>query len=205
MDERRYRLPDQETYSISGHALGKLLRRADPNAALTYLYILREGGNLSISCATEALRLAEQEVYDALAVLAKLGLLSGSDTRSPDDPPVGAPPVAPAPPDYEELPQYTAAEIQREMTTDTAFSALVKEVGGALGKILTGDDLRILMGLYRSLGLPPEVIYQLVCHLTKESDSGSRSTMRGIEKMAYISARNGITTLDAALEHIERR
>ena len=201
MDNRRFHLPDTQNHFISGHAMEKLLRRADGNAALTYLYILRQNGVCNVAEAMEALRLSEQEVYDAVGVLATLGLISGSDTSPPEQ--------KRAPPEAEELPQYTASEIEREMGGDPAFASLVKEIGSVLGKILTAPDLNILMGMVRHLGLPPEVIYQLVCHLTKEHRArygeGKSPTMRGIEKIAYIWARDGVVTLDLAMAHIDQR
>ncbi|MCL2588689.1 MAG: DnaD domain protein, partial [Oscillospiraceae bacterium] len=204
MDEKQFRLPDQETYRLSGHELNKLLRRADGNAALLYLYILREQGHMHVSGAMEALKLSEQEVYEAVRVLVNVGLLSGSDAKQavqaekPQDMP-----------EAEELPQYTAAEIEQEMTQDPAFKSLIREVSGMLGRILTAPDLTILMGIYRHLGLPPEVIYQLVSHLTREHRDrygpGKSPTLRGIEKIAYIWAREEILTLDAAMAHIAKR
>ena len=202
MDDKRFHLPDQENHFISHHALTKLLGRADGNTALVYLYILQQRGALSVSGAMEALRLSEQEVHGAVRVLVGLGLVSGRDTRDITAQPREMPQA-------DELPQYTAAEIEREMTTDPAFAALVKEAGGILGKILTAPDLNILMGIYRHLGLPPEVIYQLVSHLTKEHRTrygpGKSPTLRGIERVAYTWARDDIATLDAAMSHIARR
>ncbi|MCL2562995.1 MAG: DnaD domain protein [Oscillospiraceae bacterium] len=202
MEEKRFHLPDQENHFISGSALAKLLRRADGNATLLYLYILQQHGTLSTAGATEALRLSEQEVADAVCVLASLGLVSGSGVRQAAEQPQEAPRA-------DELPQYSAAEIEQEMTADPAFAALVKEAGGILGKILTAPDLNILMGIYRHLGLPSEVIYQLVSHLTKEHRArygpGKSPTLRGIEKVAYSWSREDITTLDAAMEHIAHR
>ena len=202
MEERRFHLPDQENHFISGNALSKLLRRADGEAALLYLYILQQDGRLDIPGAMGVLRLTEQGLHDALGVLASLGLVSGS----------AAAPVKErggAMPEKEELPQYTAAEIKQEISADSSFGALIKEVEGMLGKILTAPDLNILMGIYRCLGLPTEVIYQLVSHLTKEHREkygpGKSPTLRGIEKIAYIWAREEILTLDAAMAHIQRR
>ena len=200
MDERRFHLPDQETYFISSHGMEKLLRRADGNASLLYLYILQQKGKLSTPEAMEALRLSEQEVHDAIAVLATLGLVAGG----------GAAPKAPRTmPEVAELPQYTAAELKGELDQDQAFASLVKEVGCTLCKVLTAPDLNILMGLVRQLGLPPEVVYQLVCHLTKEHRAkygeGKSPTLYNIQKIAYIWARDGIVTLDLAMEHIAHR
>jgi len=181
--------------------MAKLLRRADGNAALTYLYILEQKGNFSLQGMIETLRLSEQEVYDAIGVLKTLGLVSGGEMSASKE--------RIEPLERQELPQYTAVEIEREMQTDKTFAALVKEMSCVLCKIPTAPDLNILMGLYRDLGLPTEVIYQLISHLTKEHrakyGTGKSPTMRGIEKIAHIWAREGVTTLDLAMAHIERR
>jgi len=210
MEEKRFHLPDQQNYRLSGHELNKLLQKADGNAALTYLYILRERGNFSAPSAMAALRLSEQEIAEAIRVLVSLGLVSGSDARAAAEPSREMPRETPREmPEVEELPQYTAAEIAQEMTTDPAFAALVKATGNTLGRVLTAPDLTILMGIYRHLGLPADVIYQLVSHLSKEHRTrygeGKNPTLRGIEKIAYIWARDDIVTLDAAMARIARR
>jgi len=201
MDERRFHLPDQQNYFISSSAMEKLLRRADGSATLVYLCILEQKGAFSLHGVMETLRLSEQAVYDAISVLKTLGLVSGGMEKSASK--------KQDMPEREELPQYTAAEIEREINADSAFSALVKEMSSILGKIPTAADLTILMGIYRDLGLPPEVIYQLITHLTKEHRAkygeGKSPTLRGIEKIAYIWSRNEINTLERAMAHIERR
>ncbi|MCL2842188.1 MAG: DnaD domain protein [Oscillospiraceae bacterium] len=209
MDERRFRLPDQENHFISGHALQKLLRRADGGAALLYLYLLGQKGHLHIPDAMQALLLSEQEVYAAVGVLATLGLISGGDAAAVHTTEKPTAPQQQDPPQADELPQYTAAELDQEMSTDPGFAALVKEVGGILNKILTAPDLNTLMGIYRHLGLPLDVMFQLVSHLTKEHreryGEGKSPTLRGIEKIAYIWAREEIFTLEQAVAHIDRR
>ena len=199
MEEQRFYLPDLDNHLISGQSLEKLLRRADATAALLYLYILRQRGRLDRAEAMNAINLSEQELRHAVGVLASLNLISGT----------GAQEKKQEMPEREELPQYTAAEMEQKMQADASFRALVKEVGGMLGKILTAPDLNILMGIYRELGLPPEVIYQLVSHLTKEHRArygeGKSPSLRGVEKIAYIWAREGILNLDAAMAYIKRR
>ena len=44
------------------------------------------------------------------------------------------------------------------------FRLLTAEVERRLGKKLTTPDLCLLLGLYDHVGLPPDVIYLLVCH-----------------------------------------
>ena len=205
MSEKTFSLTDLERHYISAHAMDKLIGQANATACLVYLYILKHQGNFSLPEAMQNLSLAEQELYDALGALSRLGLLSASDLAKTKP---ATPPPQPML-EREELPQYSASEIEGEMGRDPVFSTLIKEVGSVLGKILTAPDLSILMGLYQHLGLPPEVIYQLVSHLTIEHQEtygpGRRPTLRGIEKIAYLWAQDEIFTLEAAMEHISKR
>ena len=199
MQERKFHLPDQQNHFITSYALDKLLKKADGDACLMYLYFLKRRGSIVISEAMNALRLSEQQVYDTMGQLAKLGLISGQDVS----------PRKETKEKVEETPQYSAAEIKKEIESDKEFASLLKEVEGVLGKVLTAPDLNILISIYRHLGMPSEVIYQLVCHLTAEHKerygAGRSPTMRGIEKIAYIWVRDDIITLDAAMEHITKR
>lgn len=200
MQERKFYLPDQQNHFITDYALDKLLKQADGNICLTYLYFLRQRGDVTIPQAEEALRLTEQQIHDAIGQLKKIGLISGGNFALKQEKIVEK---------AEETPQYSAEELRREKETDKAFASLLKEVERVLGKVLTAPDLNILMGIYRHLGMPAEVIYQMVCHLTAEHKErygqGRVPTMRGIEKIAYIWVRDEIITLEAAMQHIEKR
>lgn len=204
METRRIHLPDLAHHFISHHALEKLLCAADSNACLAYLYLLREKGQFAISHMMETLGFSEQEAYAALQSLSRMGLTAGHAAGSKTAETAVAKPREDA-----EVPQYSAAEMERLLQADAAFSSVVKEIGNVLGKVLTTPDLNILVGLYHHLGLPLDVMYQLVCHLTAEHrqqrGEGTAPTLRGIEKIAYEWVRMGITTLDAAMEHIEQR
>ena len=199
MQERKFHLPDQQNHFITSYALDKLFKKADGDACLMYLYFLKRRGSIVIPEAMDALRLSEQQVYDTMGQLAKLGLISGQDVSPKKETVEKA----------EETPQYSAAELKKEIENDKDFASLLKEIEGVLGKVLTAPDLNILMSIYRHLGMPPEVIYQLVCHLTaahkERYGAGRTPTMRGIEKIAYIWVRDEIITLDAAMEHIAKR
>jgi DnaD/phage-associated family protein len=91
---------------------------------------------------------------------------------------------------------------------DSAFSFVVQETQLVLGKTLSSDDLERLCGVYDTLGLPPDVILQLVNHCAEETRRGrgedKKPTMRYIEKAAYIWQREGIFTLALAEEYIRR-
>ena len=205
MQEEKFYLPDQQNHFITSYALDKLLKKADGNACLTYLYFLKQKGKVVIANAMEQLGLTEQEMYAAMSELSKLGLISGKDLHKKN----GETPKQEILDKPEETPQYSAAEVKSEVEKDKVFASLLKEVEQILGKVLTAPDMNILMSMYRHLGMPSEVIYQLVCHLTAEHKErygeGRRPTMRGIEKIAYIWVRDGILTLDAAMAYIEKR
>ena len=202
MEDRKFYLPDREHHFITSYALEKLLRACDGNATLLYLYILKQNGTIIETAACEALRLSARDFSLAVAALAKIGLIAGKGAHIQKEP-------APVHLENESTPQYSAAEVASEISSDSAFASLIKAVEATLGKVLTAPDLNILMSIYRHLGLPLDVIYQLVCHLTMEHrdryGAGKAPTFRGIEKVAYIWAGDGITTLELALGHIEKR
>lgn len=199
MAYRKFVLPGPETISMSAQEAQKLFECGNGDAALLYLYILRNRGNLSTAEASYNLRWAPAKVRQALKTLAELGLVKKEETLAE---PEEAAPVK------EELPEYTAAEIQNELRQGAAFQSLVAEVQRSLGKILSSDDLMKLFGIYDSLGLPPEVILLLVTHCLDEFRrryGPSRTpTMRYIEKNAYIWEREGVFSLELAEEYLKR-
>lgn len=194
---KRYILPDQESISISGSAADKLIRRGDGSAALLYIYMLRNKGNMEIERAQMDLGYTEQQVYDAMSLLCAVGLVSGGGVKEKYKP------------ENEELPDYTSEEIIREMDSSTDFSLLVHEVQCSMGKPLITNDLKILLGLYQHLNMPSEVILLLISYCIEEHQDkygkGKIPTMRGVEKVAYTWVRNGILTLEEAMKYIKRR
>ena len=199
-------LPDMETVTLSGNAAEKLLRSGDGDAALLYLYILKHNGAFAESQAEKAMHMDRGRISRALGVLTKLGLVSGHVGVS--DLPARTDRAAP-PPRTEEIPQYTAADIKREMEQGAAFRGLVEEVQKKLGRLLSADDLTKLFGMYNSLGLPPEVILLLVSHCVaeyREKYGGARvPTMRYIEKAAYAWEREEILSIEQAERYLVRR
>jgi hypothetical protein len=190
----RFVLPGTDTITLSSQAADKLLRAADGDAALLYLYVLRTGGALSVGEAARLLNRSESAVSSSMTLLGKLGLLRHDEAAPP--------------PQKDELPEYTAEDIRRELDNGTVFPALVREVQKSLSKILTSDDLMKLFGLYDGLGLPPEVILHLVTYCIDEHrrryGSGRIPTMRYIEKVAYTWEREDIRTLDGAESYIKQ-
>jgi hypothetical protein len=184
---------------LSGQTRKNSSAPATATAALLYLYVLRTGGALDIRDAAKTLNRSEAAVSSSWAFLGKLGLLKYDDSV--------------APPQKDELPEYTAEDIRRELDNGTVFASLVQEVQKLLGRILTSDDLIRLFGIYDNLGLPPEVIFQLISYCIYEfrkkyenhqERNRRMPSMRYIEKAAYTWEREGIFTLEQAEQYLKR-
>ena len=76
-----------------------------------------------------------------------------------------------------------------------------------LGKILSGNELKIFYGIYDYLGLPAEVIVLLVNHCIEKQAArygeGRKPTVRMIEREAYAWARREIFSLEMAEEYLK--
>ncbi len=196
MADGRFVLPGPETVTMSGDTAKRLIGCGSGDAALVYLYILVSGGRFDAEDAAAHIGRSSTQVDAAMAVLERLGLVSVRSER---------PKLLEHP---EELPQYTTEDVARELEQGSAFKLLTEEVQRALGKMLSSDDLKKLFGIYDYLGLPPDVILQLVTHCIDECHRRSGPervpTMRYIEKAAYTWEREGIFSLDAAERYIMR-
>ncbi|MDR2665599.1 MAG: DnaD domain protein [Oscillospiraceae bacterium] len=195
----KFSLPGPDAVTVSGQAIDKLVGSGDGDAALVYLYILRTQGAGTLEQAAGALGRTRDAVSAAMSCLNKMGLIT-----------YDAPRRAAAQARLEqgdELPEYTAADIERCMRDNLAFRELVGEVEKALGKVLSSDDTTRLFGIYDNLGLPPEVILHLVnyCIVCGRNRDGTprTPTVRYIEKAAYTWERAGVFSLDRAEEFIK--
>lgn len=194
MADVRFVLPGSDSVTLSGQTVDMLIRAGDGVAALIYLYAVRTGGALSVSQAAKIFCRNEKDIGASMELLNRLGLLKYDDTP---------PPIR-----KEELPEYTADDIKRELQNGSVFHSLVQEVQRSIGKILTSDDLMKLFGIYDSLGLPPEVILHLVTYCIDENKRrygpGRVPTMRYIEKAAFTWEREGIMTLEEAELYLKK-
>jgi DnaD/phage-associated family protein len=192
LKEKKYVLPPPETITISAEAANKLIDSANPAAALLYLYILKNGGTLSSEQAAAELKLGDG-IYPAMAELKKLGLIASEPktiTEREDTPP-----------------EYTAEDIERSVESGSSFRPLIEELQHMLGKILSGNELKIFYGIYDYLGLPAEVIVLLVNHCIEKQAArygeGRKPTVRMIEREAYAWARREIFSLEMAEEYLK--
>ena len=177
-----------DSVKISQSDMKKLLSAASPDAALLNLYI--ESGNAPENAEGE-LHLSGSRVSCAAATLRQLGLISD---QSPGH-------IAPG-----ERPTYSEKDVLSAMDTDTSFRALYGEVQRLLGRSLNTEELKILLGFTRYLGMGPEVISVLVCYCkdrARQKGSLRNPSLRTIEKEAYAWAERGIDTVEEAAAFIQ--
>ena len=87
------------------------------------------------------------------------------------------------------------------MNRSEEFRLLVGEVQRTLGRILTTEELKILLSFRNYLDLPAEVVSMLVCYCKerlRRKGSNRNPSLRTIEKEAYAWAEQGINTLEEA-------
>lgn len=164
--------------------LRKLLSCADPDAALVYLY-LRAGG--AADGAAEALRMPAHRADRAMALLRQMGL---------------APEAAPRVLQQDECPQYTENDVKTALRDPSGgFSLLIGEAQRRLGRVLSTEELKILLSMTNYLGLPTEVVGILITYCIERARArgGARLPgLRTIEKEAYAWADRGIDTVEEA-------
>ncbi len=169
--------------------VNKLLCAANPDGALLYIYL--QSGN-PIKNAQQELGLNKTRLDCATAALRQLGLYQEEKPQLI----VG------------ERPQYTEVDVLTAMDTDTGFKGLYGEIQRLLGRTLNTEELKILLGFVRYLGLPEDVICVLVCYCkerARQKGSLRNPSLRTIEKEAYVWAENGIDTMEEAVAYMRKQ
>ena len=186
--------------SISVQALDKLIAAHDGDVALLWLYRLRTGCADPEKAAHDLCR-TRQEILAAEEKLRRMELPGESAPLSSGQKPEPAP--------AQVLPQYSSAEIQHGSAGNAALEVIYAEAAQVMGRALSSNDLRVLFGIYDHLGMPPEVILELL-HFCEElcrwkyGDS-RRPSPRFLEREAYSWANREILTLEQAEEYIRLR
>ena len=168
----------------------KLLCAKNPDVALLYLYLT--AGN-SAQTAEQALQMTQTRLSSALAMLRQLGLWEEKRNT----------PVFSG-----ERPRYSEQDVLCAMDEDKSFQALYGEIQRVLGRNLNTEELKILLGFIRYLGLPAEVISVLVCYCKERARAKGNlrnPSLRTIEKEAYFWAENGIDTMEEAVAFIQNQ
>ena len=175
---------------ISRDDVRKLLATASPDAAMVYLYIAC--GN-RVEEAEQAMKMSAGRLSCAVATLRQMGLW--------EEPKKTVIPLG-------ERPNYTEHDVLEAMEGDFDFRILYGEVQRVLGKSLNTEELKILLGFTRYLGLSPDVISVLVnfCKDRQRQKGLSRApSLRSIEKEAYAWAEKGIDTMEEAAAYIQNQ
>lgn len=175
--------------SIEQSDMRKLLAAASPDAALLYLY-LRSGNDPEH--AAKGLNLTQSRISCAMATLRQLNLYQQEKKV-----------ILPG-----ERPSYSETDVLRAMDTDRDFKALYGEIQRLMGKNLNTEELKIILGFVRYLGLPPDVVCILVSYCkdrARQKGSLRNPSLRTIEKEAYAWAERGIDTVEEAAAYIQNQ
>ena len=177
-----------EPVTISQTDLRKLLSAASPDGTLLYLYL--QSGN-SLETAEKELNMNSSRLTCAAAMLRQLGLLPEERTRH----------IASG-----ERPVYSDEDVYKMMDYDPSFKRLYEEVQRLLGWSLNNEELKILLGFVRYLGLDNDVISILVSYCKARAERKGRKrrlSLRNVEQEAYAWAERGIDTLEEAAAFIQ--
>lgn len=174
---------------IDSSHIHKLLSAASGDAALLYLYIM--SGNVPESGEKE-LRLGSTRYHCAAATLRQLGLWPEKKN---------------VPVFSGERPRYSEQDVLLAMDGDRDFKSLYGEVQRQMGRSLNTEELKILLGIVRYLGMSTEVVSVLICYCKdKARQKGLKAaSLRFIEKEAYAWAEQGIDTIEEAAAYIQRQ
>lgn len=212
MDRAEFTLSRPVCLSLPVEEVDKLLREKDGRCALVYLALLRAGGK---PFPAESIGLTERELRQTMERLCALGLVSAAGKSSPapagrtapaaDKPGAAEPKLVPA----AELPQFTAEDIASRMLSDEPMQTVRREAEQLYGRKLTTPEMNMLLGLRDYLGLPADVLMELIHYVFQEyrAERGHAGTptMRRIEKEAYAWADQEIHTTAQAEEYLQRR
>ena len=188
-DEKKEKLITAETADA-------LIAAHDGDMALYCLYAARHPGAddetaAAVLCRTRAEIAAARE---------KLGRILRTESAGPKREPLY--------PEDEPI-QYDKEELVRTAARKKEFGALCDELARILGTIPSHAYLNVLLDAYDHLGMPPEVIMQLLHFCDEEArrrwGTARHPSARAISEEAYRWARNEIMSLELAEEYIARR
>ena len=176
-----------ESLKIDHVDVKKLLSAASPDGALLYIYL--QCGN-RLENAEKDLQMNPSRLSCAAAALRQLGLYADDRVSR----------IAPG-----ERPCYSEQDVIKA-DYDPEFSRLKEEVQRLLGKGMNIEELKILLGFVRYLGMTPDVISVLVSYCkdrARQKGHLRNPSLRSIEKEAYAWAERGIDTIEEAVAFIQ--
>ena len=197
MDEKTAMSEQGSVLPLPVGAADRLIAAHDGDVALLYLYIVRTGG-LDAERAAGALCRTSREIEAAAEKLRRMGLLEAPSRPDPERllPPEDRPP------------DYSAQDLVRFAQEDPRLESVFAEAAQVFGRKLSGSDMKMLAGLYKHLGLPAEVLLELLNYCAERAQArkpGSVPSPRSVEKEAYEWANREILTLDQVDAYIRFR
>ena len=177
-----------EAVMIESGDVRRLLSAASADACMLYIY-LKAGNDPDL--AEEALSLSASRLSCAMATLRQLGLWSAEKNAH-----IMA----------GERPNYSERDVLEAGDFDNSFRSLCGEVQRLMGRNLNTEELKILLGFVRYLGLPADVISVLICYCkdrARQRGNLRSPSLRTIEKEAYAWAERGIDTMEEAAAFIQ--
>lgn len=182
--------------SMTTAAADRLIKGGSGDAALLYLLLLRRGGVYEADAVRQALGWTADRVGTAYRALSDFSLVQ----KDADLSATSTPPEPQGPPDY------TSADIARELEGAGTFPHLVRELERSLGKVLSTSDLKTLYTIFDYLALPAEVILLLTTWCIEETERkygpGRKPRMSQLKKEAFLWHRLGVDTPEAADAHV---
>ncbi len=182
-------LPDGELRVIRCDITDKIISCGDSDSALLYLYVVKTGTRLDDTVAMRELNFSKDRYEKAVFTLTNIMIEQQANLETINEP------------QKARKPNYTSNEIRLAVTTDHKFSAVCDSAEDALGTLLSDKDIRSLYMIYDYLGLPAEVIIELLSYLKRDRQKIDRHT---IEREAYLWTDAGIYTYADAQKHLEK-
>lgn len=171
--------------ALTSEELRKLLSCGCPDAVTLYLY--RKAGQ-PLETALDSLHFTVPQMVGATDCLRQLGLWETGVKQTPQP----------------ERPVYTDADLNRALRS-AGFKKLVGEAQRMLGRTVSTEELKTLLGFSEYLRLPADVIGLLLSYCVERSRRrGVRPpSMHTIEKEAYRWADESIDTLETASFYVQ--
>ncbi len=163
----------------------KIIRCADGDSALLYLYILQQGSAFEETAAKNALHFSDERFARAAFTLSSLEIVK----TMPDA-------AAPT------LPEYAPETLREARGSDHKFSAVCQTAESVFGRTLSESLLRALFLAYDYLGLPADVIILL---LTDLKEKKKRFTKKALTDAAFLWADMGIDSLSKAMDYLNKQ
>ena len=189
--------------SIPPEDARRLISAHDGNVALLYIW-QSLNGRFDAEAAARDLCMTASAVSEAKEKLDRLFSSPSSGKASPDPSPEREGSPADGKP-----PQYSAADVKTILTSGNEFSSVVEEATKTLGRALSPTDLSTLLGIYDHLGMPAEVMMELInyCSETSRERYGPSRRLPVIEIYREASrwAAEGILSFEEAEKHIAEK